>query len=106
MPAPKTKKRRIDPPAKKIEDPQSQDAPVTTTEPATNGTMSADKTPNFETLQLHAGYYIDISILELQCTNKIYRQEVDPTTNARAVPIYATTVSVTQLLMSHLANIC
>lgn len=37
--------------------------------------MSENLSQHFETLQLHAG------------------QEPDPTTNSRAVPIYATTVS-------------
>ena len=45
--------------------------------------MSENLSTHFETLQLHAG------------------QEPDPTTNSRAVPIYATTVS---LLMPRRGN--
>jgi hypothetical protein len=51
MPAPKSKKRRIDPPVKEKEEVQVQ----TATETTSNGTMAEEKAQHFETLQLHAG---------------------------------------------------
>lgn len=75
MPAQRsTKRRKLDEPAKEQQT-QLQNGTATKTESKTetNGTMAEEHTPRFETLQLHAG------------------QEPDPTTNSRAVPIYATT---------------
>jgi len=74
--APKVKKRRLDPPTKAKDDvPKPAAAPATETATTStngaNGNMATE--PKFETLQLHAG------------------QDPDPATNARAVPIYATT---------------
>jgi hypothetical protein len=67
MPTPKTKKRRINPPVKEIDDSHSKAAPTTatTTESATNGTMAEEKVQNFETLQLHAGYFYTFSSSKL-----------------------------------------
>jgi hypothetical protein len=56
MPTPKSKRRRLDPPAKEKEESHIQAAPsTTTTEPTSNGTMAQEAEQRFETLQLHAG---------------------------------------------------
>ena len=53
--------------------------------------MAPPESARFETLQLHAGYaYLHG---DGHKANSSHSQEPDPTTNARAVPIYATTVS-------------
>jgi len=43
---------------------------------------------HFETLQLHAGIFLLFSV---ETANAFPGQTPDPATNARAVPIYATT---------------
>ena len=84
MPSPRTTRKRKADPTTNVElqetNGTTSTASASETSPATkkaksetNGTMGEPAPQRFETLQLHAG------------------QDPDPTTNARAPPIYATT---------------
>lgn len=65
----------------------STDSLANAPKPANNFEMAENH--RFETLQLHAGYGTAADQTHLLI--RLSRQEVDPTTKSRAVPIYATT---------------